>query len=206
MTRLSIQGTVSEFPLGAVAIWATSVLVNPIEIVGTLHWAQNFAMPGKANEVYIHEIDEILKQLRINAEIVDDPRLAHAICRVFPSLEAFASSAKEIREWQETHVPKKIRTVHNKVVRERGPIEPPWHDDEQFRKVFQKSSDAFSLYLDTLRDSIDVIRAISSIDVTLSEQLTRAEKQVPFFRMVLQVGYAEVARRNSTIIGSSLSA
>ncbi|HUI87405.1 MAG TPA: hypothetical protein VLX61_01645 [Anaerolineales bacterium] len=200
MTRLSILGNIADFPQDAVAIWATGALVNPFYLLNDLHWAQSFAMPGKANRVYLREIEGTINQLRINSEIVDDPRIAGVINKVISSLEAFAIAAKEIREWQEIHVSKQVMSAHNKAVRVKGPLDPPWKDDEEFKNLLQKSSSAFSLYLDTLSESISVIRAITPIGLqkTLFEQLDRTEKQIPGARLILKIGYAEAIRRNST--------
>jgi hypothetical protein len=118
-------------------------MVSPLEIVGMLHWAQYFAMPGRSVGYCLRVIDGTVQQLRENTTIVDDARLLKAINEVLPQLEAIAITAREIREWQEHHIPQKIRTIHNKATQEKGPREPSWRNDTEFKTKLEKSSSFF---------------------------------------------------------------
>jgi hypothetical protein len=168
-------------------------MVSPLELLGGVHRAQFFAMPGRFVSDYLRMIDVAIQQLRENAEVVDDTRILKAISEVLPPLVAFTTAAREIREWQDSHVPKETRTAHNKATRERGPQDPPWRDDEEFKAKLEKSSSAFSIYLDALSQAIPMIREFlpSYAPESSSEQLDRALKQILEFRMILRLGYGE---------------
>jgi hypothetical protein len=191
--RLFYQGHTLELSPEAAVIWAIGTMISPLDLVGVVHWAQFFSMPGRAVGYYLRIIDKAVEQLKENATVVDDTRILQAINEVLPPLVAFTTAARDIHEWQDSHVPKKIRTAHNKGTREHGPQEPPWHDNEKFTTKLDKSSSAFSLYLDALSRTIPMIREFLPQDAptSLSEQLDRSLKQIPDFQMILRLGYRE---------------
>lgn len=203
VTRLFYQGQTLELSPEAVVVWATGTMVSPLELVWCVYWAQLFAMPGRFVGDTLRIIDGTVQQLIESATVVDDTRILQAINEVLPPLEAFAAAAKEISEWQDTHVPKKTRTAHNRATREQGPRDPPWRDNEEFKARLEKSSSAFSLYLDALSRAVPMIRKIipPGAPASLSEQLDRALKQIPDFLMILELGYGEVIRRKAAEIG-----
>jgi hypothetical protein len=195
--HLSIQGSVFELPLEDVVTWSLSTLVSPFELLGALHWAQYFAMPGRARGKFLHLLDETILQLRTNVTIVDEPEISRAIKLTLPCLEAFVAAARNIEDWQEMNVPKKVRTAHKRAVRERGPLIPPWHDSQEFRSELDRSSSALSAYLDALSVSIEIIKVLcpKSRQEAVFEQLDRAQQRIPDTRLILRVGYEEAIRR-----------
>lgn len=205
MTSIRYQGHTLELPPEAAVIWATGTMVSPLEIVRTLHWAQYYAMPGRSIGMCLRVIDSAVQQLRENAQIVDDARILQAINKILPCLEAVAAAAWEIREWQESHVSKKIITAHNKATREHGPLDPPWRHVEEFNAKLEKSSSAFSNYLDALIEVIPIIREVLPPGVTASslEQLDRVLEQIPDIQIILRVGYREAIRRKAAEMGYS---
>ncbi len=204
MTRLSLHGAIYDVPLEGLVTWVVGTLVNPFWLVGELHWAQQFAMPGRERKYILRTLDETVLQLRTNAAIIDEPEISQAVQSVLPNLEAIVAAAKRIENWQETHVPKKMRTTHNKAVREHGPIRPPWYYDEGFKSELAKSSSAISQYLNALTGSIEIIRVLcpTSISDTVFEQLDRVQKLIPDARITLELGYEEAIRRKATSMDS----
>jgi hypothetical protein len=199
VTHLSYEGRVQEIPPEAFVVWLTGTIVSPFDLVRMLHWAEYFGMSGKSVGESLQIINMAIQRLRENIAVIDDARVLHAINLVLPSLEMFATAISEIRKWQDTHVSKKTRTAHNKATRLEGPHVPPWHKDEEFRIMLQKSTEAFSRYLVALNETIQIIREVFPDDALLScsEQLDRALKQVPDIQMALEVGYEEAVRRKA---------
>ncbi len=203
MVRLHYQGHTLELPPEATAIWAISTIVSPLDLIQSIHWAQFFAMPGRLVGEHLLMIDLAIEQLNENATVVDNTRILQTINAVLPSLVTFSTAAKEVREWQDNHVPKKTRTAHNKATREHGPQEPPWHDNEEFKTKLDNSSSAFSLYLDALSQAVPIIREFlpSDAPLSLSEQLDRALMQIPDIRVILSLGYVEAYRKKAAEMG-----
>jgi hypothetical protein len=203
VAHLSYDGHMIETGPEAIAAWSIATMVSPLELVGLLHWALYFAMPGKSVGELLRMIEKAIQQLHENITIIDDTRTNHVINLILPSLEAFVTAAHEIHDWQKKNVPKKTRTTHNRAVRKHGPHTPPWYDDKDFKTKLQTLSSAFSLYLNSLTDTIPTIREIlpSSAPASWSEQLDRTLKQIPDFRLILEVGYEEAARRKAIETG-----
>ena len=180
-------------------------MVSPLQLVAGLHWAQYFAMPGRFVGECLRWIDSAVLQLRENATVVDDTRILQAINEVLPPLATFAAAAREIRDWQDNHIPKKARTAHNKAKREQGPRDPSRRDDEEFKAKLEESSSAFSLYLDALSRAIPMIQEIlpPGVPASPSEQLDRALLHIPELQMILRLGYGEAFIRMAAEVGYS---
>ena len=203
MTRVAIQGHVLEVSAEAAVTWAAATIVSPLDIVATAHWALSYAMPGRAIGDYLRLVQDVVKQLQDELAILDDSRLTQAINDALPPLAGFGEAGLAIRAWQVRHVPKLERTAHNKAVRQHGPVDPPWRYEEGFARRLHNLSAAFSGYLDALARVIPTLQGMlpPGTALSLSEQLERAQEQLPEFHGILSLGYSEMARWKAAEMG-----
>jgi len=199
--RIIFRDHVIEVPPEAAAVWAMGTFVSPLDLIRMVHWAQHFSMPGRAVGDALRLIDATIQQLRANETVVDDPRLLQVLRDMLPALEAFSAAAWKIRAWEDSHVPKKVRTAHNKAAREHGPQIPPWGDHDEFKAILAMSSSAFALYLDALPRADRLIRELLPPDAPYTDQLDRAMKQLALCKIIVTQGYTEAYRKATVEMG-----
>jgi len=199
MTRLSIEHHVAEFPPEAVVAWAVGLMLGPFDIVGGIHWAQTFAMPGTFSPQGIRILERTIEQLEDNRSIVDDPDLHEAIQRISAPLVEFVSVAKEIRNWERTAIPSALRTAHTHEVESRGPMHPEWATNPDFWRLMNRSTAACHRYIDSLDFAIPAIQRIMAAAGSdlYRQQIERVISQAPDFRVALVEGYEELIKRGA---------
>lgn len=202
MTPILIQGRTFDLSLEASVRWITWVIISPLQIVEGIYWALTFAMPGSYKS-YFSIIDESIKQQKENLTVVDEYSVLKILNEFLPLLEAFVAIAREISEWQNNNVPKKTRTAHYKFVREHGPKNPPWCENEDYKAKLQKLSSIFKLYLTALSQTIPLIQETlpPGTVFSVSDELDRTLKLIPYYQMILEHGYWEAMRKKAEEFG-----
>jgi hypothetical protein len=61
----------------AIVAWSIATMVSPLELVGLLHWALYFAMPGKSVGELLRMIEKAIQQLHENITIIADRSTWH---------------------------------------------------------------------------------------------------------------------------------